>query len=722
MPSASPLPEIDPILRFLAGTPELEVGAWRVVPRSLRLARDDEEERLEPRVMALLVVLARNAGTAVTRNELLDTVWSDVIVGDDALNSAVSKLRRALNGGSASETYIETIPKVGYRLVASVDWKAGGQPDATESDELRRAEGVPSRVDRRKRWPRLLVAAGAVAVAVTAGAVWVVSSNVAPPAPDPSSSGARPVTTFPGLEVDPALAPGGTADRVAFAWRGESGENWDIYVVVPGAGDPLRLTEHPGSDHHPAWSPDGRHLAFLRYDGGECSIHRVGALGGDERRIADCGGHAESLTWASDGDRLVYALRPAPDEPFRIVALRLDDLERRELTTPPDGSVGDLKAALSPDGSTLAFIRSPILGVEDIHLMDADGGGRRLTADNLKIHGFDWTPDGRHLVFSSNRGGLFSLWRIPVGGGDPAWLGVSGGDLNAPSVGEGGRIAYEQWKDETNIYHIDLEGREARPVVTSTRWDWHPAVSPDGERLAFVSDRSGSAEVWVTGIDRGTPRQRTEFGGPYVTAPRWDPSGERLAFEARADGNADIYVLASEDLQPRRLTAAAARDTVPTWSRDGEWVYFASDRSGSWQIWKVLAAGGEPVRITRNGGFLAQETTDGRWLLYSKHGAPGIHRMPVEGGPVERLIDDLDPIDRHQWTVTGTAIYSLYRPVFDRPVLVRYDLSGDDRREIGPVGELSYNSGLEVGPDDEFAFVTRVDRWESDILLVDLPD
>ena len=708
-------------LDFLATTPPFQAGTWRVEPARLLLRQAGSEHRLEPRVMALLVVLARSAGGVVTRKDLLDLVWADAVVGGDALTGAVSKLRRALDPPikeaaeeAAGVSAIDTIPKLGYRLQLPVTWQAGAEASVNTPVPEHSPGGQP-----RRRLHTATILAAAVLVGLVGLGAWFFGSRPATGAPSRSAPPEiRPVTSFPGIEVQPAVAPGG-ADRIAFAWQGAGQDNWDVYVIVRGTSTPMRLTDDPGIDREPAWSPDGRHLAYLHFDDeGLCSIYRVSALGGPPRRVAACGGRAESLSWAPDGKRLLYAVRPGAGEPFRIVSLSLSEGTRLELTSPPPGSLGDLRARYSPDGKTLAFIRSPIHGVEDIFLHPpGQPEPERLTADNLKIHGMDWARDGRTLVFSSNRAGLFSLWRIARSGGEPTWIGITGGDVDAPSIGAAGFIAYEQWRDETNIYRLDPRTGDKAEVVRSTHWDFDPAVSPGSQRLAFVSDRSGSSEIWVS--DAGRLRKMTDFGGPYVTAPSWDPTGRRIAFEARVNGNGDVYLLDGNELEPRRVTLAAARDAVPSWSRNGERLYFASRRSGSWQIHTISPDGGDPRQLTTAGGFLAQETGDGQWVLFSKHDQPGLFRMPVGGGAERQVIADLNPVDRGQWVATHEAIYVVRHSPDGPTVLVGYDLDGSNRRDVGSLDRVAFNSRLAAGEDGQILF-SRVDRWESDIHLASL--
>ncbi len=141
------------------------------------------------------------------------------------------------------------------------------------------------------------------------------------------------------------------------------------------------------------------------------------------------------------------------------------------------------------------------------------------------------------------------------------------------------------------------------PLIASTFQDDAPQYSPDGNRIAFSSRRSGSCEIWVCDRQGRSPVQLTRFGGPLPGSPRWSPDGKEIAFDARKEGNADIYVMDADGGRLRRLTVDETQEFMPSWSRDGRWLYFASNRTGTLQIWKMPASGGPPVQITKQGGL-----------------------------------------------------------------------------------------------------------------------
>lgn len=693
----------------------LWIGDWQIDPTANELKRNGNVVRLEPRAMQALLCLAENAGRPVTRDELLARAWADCIVNDDALSSAISKLRKAFGDDSKEPKFIETVPKVGYRLVASVQRKAQTNGAAASLP----AETIAPQTAPKRRWR--LAAGAALVLLLGAAVVWQTRSRDSRPLP--VSNTAVPITSFPGLEISPAFSPG-AGDRVAFAWRGTQQDNWDIYVQVVGAGNPLRLTDHAAVDVNPAWSPDGRFVAFSRFEKGKCEIRQVPALGGAEIKLANCEfNEVPALAWSPDGKWLAWPDRSQTNDPFRIVLFESASSQKRVLTAPPAGSLGDLDLAFAPDSQSLAFLRSPVPGVEDAWIVKLTGGEpRRVTTDNVKVHGVDWTPDGRHLVYASNRGGLFSLWRSAIDGGEPQALGVGGGNADAPSVApDGKRIAYELWQDEANIYQLDLKqtsDAQATKLLFSTRWDWNPAYSPDGARIAFVSDRRGSSEIWTADKDGGNLAQRTSFGGPLVTAPQWSPDGKQIVFDARVDGNADLWLIEQDNAAPRRLTTAAAEETAPSFSRDGRWVYFGSNAGGSWQVWKLPVAGGAPIQVTQNGGLVTRESADGKLLYFTRREQSGLWMMSVEGGAETQLLDNLNPVDRDNWLLTATAIYYISRPTLEAARLTRFDLATRKITLLTKLTRFFFRSGLALSPDQSTLLFSRIDRWESDIMMI----
>ena len=543
-----------------------------------------------------------------------------------------------------------------------------------------------------------------------------------------------PLTSDPGSERHPTFSPDG--NQVAFDWDGENRDNTDIYVKLVAGGRPLRLTTNPAVDSRPAWSPDDNQIAFLRRSEGSGGIFLVPPIGGVERKLAESPHLRAGLSWSPDGKFLAVSDRTSPEEPFAIFLVSVESGEKRRLTSPPAQSLADHSPAFSPDGRTLAFIRQSAVVIGDVYLVQVAGGEPRRLTFNDRTLGLAWTPDGREIVFSSSPGGVSnsSLWRISSLGGMPELLSGTGGDAISPAISrQGRRLIYSRQTSNLNIWRLELSGlttirnRPAR-LIASTRWDFYPQIPPDGDRIAFESDRSGSPEVWVCDRDGRRPVQLTSFADVNAGSPCWSPDGRWIAFDAAPDGNPDIYVISADGGSPRRLTTEGSGDIVPSWSRDGQWIYFSSTRTGIRQVWKAPAAGGEAVQVTKKGGAGAFESPDGKFVFYAKsEGSPfgpaAVWRVPVEGGEEVAVLDSPRPVRADAWAVVEQGIYFIDRERSEALVaegFLRFFHFDTGRvTQIASLGEQPTARQVAVSPDGSWILYVQDDQPGADLMLVE---
>jgi DNA-binding winged helix-turn-helix (wHTH) protein len=247
------------------------VGAWTVEPGRNRIGRSGEHRRLEPRVMRLLATLAAAPGRPFSRAELLDAVWPDVTVNEEALSRAVSQLRRALDDDSRSPRYVETVHKSGYCLIAAVRVVGNGEPAAA-----RAAEGDAPEPRRRRLAMRAAAAAATLLILAAIGFLLL-----RPAGREAEGLAAVPLTSDPGREIDPALS----ADGTRLAYVASAGGGYDLFWRPVGEERPVRLTRDERFEGHPAWSPDGRRLAYVASAGGGegAAIHVVDIAGAGPR-------------------------------------------------------------------------------------------------------------------------------------------------------------------------------------------------------------------------------------------------------------------------------------------------------------------------------------------------------------------------------------------------------------------------------------------------------
>jgi Tol biopolymer transport system component len=359
-----------------------------------------------------------------------------------------------------------------------------------------------------------------------------------------------------------------------------------------------------------------------------------------------------------------------------------------------------------------------------------------VTWERRGIWGHAWTADGKSLILSWQRGTtIFGLWRFPLTPQSHPERIVQGGvDAITPATcWQTTRLAWVNQTQDVNIYRVSTAGGEL-PVrlIASTLRDQHPAYSPDAQ-IAFVSDRSGSREIWLARADGTGQKRMTSFNGPDVGDLQWSPDGRHLAFYGRAHGYSDIFTLDCDPASmlcgiPKRVISGIKAE-VPSWSADGKFLYFASDRTGRWEVWKQATSGGQPIQVTQNGGYAARESQDGKWLYFSKNRGDSIWRIPVAplGGQAasaeELVIGPPNHVQQKGWTLIPDGIIFTERAGKGQPGALRaYQLSSKRTRLILPLMEGFVDGrdyGVSVSPDSQWVLYSQLDRSGSNIMVAE---
>jgi eukaryotic-like serine/threonine-protein kinase len=623
------------------------------------------------------------------------------------------------------------------RFQTMADLKVALQELKEESDSgtLQAAPSLQQRPGRQRVWAGALVAA----FALGAGTLWFMRSPRRTP---DAALNPVPLTTYPGFQGFPSFSPDG--NQVAFLWNGEKQDNFDIYVKMIGTnGPPLRLTTDPALDHDPAWSPDGRFVAFLRVlPSGKDALLLIPAIGGLERRITEVSSGGRP-TWSPDGNWVAISEKDPESERFALYLISVDSGEKRRLTSPPKQFFGDSDPAFSPDGHSLAFRRSidahsPELN--DLYVLAFSDGWKpageptQVTFGNKGVQNPAWTGDGREIVYGAGSFVSKGLWRVSsfahaAARAEPQRLPSVGDDASEPAISPGKhRLVYVNRFSHNSIWRVaapSLEGKRQPPpnqptsLISSTRDDTSPQISPDGKRIAFQSTRSGNTEVWVCDADGSNAVQMTSFDGPVVTTPRWSPDSKRIAFDSNAAGEYDVYVVDADGGKPKRMTTDPANDGNPSWSPDGQWIYFDSARAGEQQVWKMPTKGGEAVQVTKDGAYAPRVSPDGKFLYYTKTlSSTSLWKVPIEGGEPSKVIEHLS--DYENVAIVKSGVY--FAPADDAiGISSSIQFLQFDTNNISNVTtfEKSFVYGLTVSPDGAWILYSPVQEFRSELMLVE---
>lgn len=495
------------------------VGEWIVQPtlNSLTPAAAARQpgsqtlkpQSLEPKTMELLLYLCARQGQVVGADELIRAVWGGRPMGDNPVYKSVAKLRRALGDDAARPRYIATVAKRGYRLLAMVE------PLSVDELPSNRLEGKATRQQRTLLRRSLPVAAGMLAGVLLATIVFWPNND------EPLQLQA--VTGFPGSHTQPSLSPdGGSVVYVDDA--GAGGQLWRLDFAGTA---PRQLTSGEPPDARPRWSPDGEAILFMRKGG----IWTLPAGGGEAAVVIH---NAYNPNWSPDGRQIVferhYEVWIANADGSRQE--RVPGVARREL------ALAARWPAFSHDGAEIVYLEAGGTPFADLWRVRLDGGDpTRLTFAPAMASAPVWHPNGRHVIYSTQRGGSRTLWQVDSGNGIARPLLVGSGDDDFPDVSrDGRRLVFSNRRERFALLRSDA-GTGTRDVLHESRQMLlGPELSHQGDRVAFFAlARTGGVQLFTLPLRGGTALQVSDDALATHAIPRWSADDQALYFYRSRD-------------------------------------------------------------------------------------------------------------------------------------------------------------------------------------------
>ena len=401
------------------------------------------------------------------------------------------------------------------------------------------------------------------------------------------------ITNNPAFDADPNFSPDGK--QIVFTSRRDG--NAEVYLMNADGSDVRRLTNHPAFENHPVFSPDGSNIAFNSDRENENSdIYLMRTDGSEIRRLTDwkTDESVEPGCWSPDGTQIVFSEnRDGNDDIFVMSAevyrprfiladeksnlqfpsyspdgkqivyqaetenknseLRIFDVEAKQNRVLLKTEKSDFSPVFSPDGEWIAF-QNRIEGNTEICIIKPDGSGiQNLTNNAARDASPAFSPDGKQIVFASNRDGNFGIY---------------------------------------NLYAMNADGSNQRQIYSDKiGMSVSPAWLPDGREIVFANDKedgaTGNFEIFKIGFETKTDEQRLTFRRRSDRFPAVSPDGKRIAFVSNTDGNAEIYLMNSDGTDLLRVTRNQAEDTTPKFSKDGTKIIFSSNRNGKFALYEI---------------------------------------------------------------------------------------------------------------------------------------
>ncbi len=716
--------------------PPFQLDGRLVQPDLNRITGPQGPIQIEPRVMQVLLVLVRQPQVVVPREHLLDEVWADRIVGEENLTRAISELRRIFGDDPRQPRIIETIRNHGYRLIATV--QAPPTPVSVPSptptqpgDSLAQAQSPAAEEKISRGLPRgtnlrwLLL----VILLIAAGFFWALNHGSTPPeiSSPPWAGPPVPLTSYPGRERQPDLSPDG--QRVAFVWSGQDlpvGCATALYVKQRNSETPLRLTGAPGWVAWPAWSPDGQTIAFVQGSGERIELCTVASLGGAVRTVFLSKDLIEGVAWLTGERGLIFSARDPQGGSRKLMILNLDSLVARGLPASL-AMVGEdfLPRVRTADGKLVWIHQDPGGEYSLCESLKEQPVAQRILEGRGGLAGVSWLPADEGLVYSAMSEGLFKLWSLKPGSGQPQLLNTGQGSALNPTVsGRSGNLAFEQVRMARNLMMIKVLGvqpwqLQSLPFAPSTRWEYSATFSPDGTRIALVSDRSGFPEVWLADREGSGLDQITTLKPGFLGQMHWSPQGDRLAFELKKAGHRAIMVLDAAGGRPQTVVQDDQDVVLCGWLPDGKALLIARRGKDGWRLGKSSLNGaltGKWQTITDIPATAGEISSLGGFLYFTRPTIEGLWRQTLEGAEPELIIPNLLPADRANWRLSGDHIAWVER-IAGAPYLMWLDLETGTSSMVADLPGLA-TGGISVAPDGGAFLYVQGTVVAADIMLL----
>jgi DNA-binding winged helix-turn-helix (wHTH) protein/Tol biopolymer transport system component len=550
----------------------IRFGCFELDTQSGELRRNGKKIKLQEQPFQVLTLLLERPGEVLTREELTKRLWPDetYVDFDRGLNKAVTRLRDALGDSAENPRYIETLPRRGYRFIASIASSAAPAANGTSVGAIAPVDGVetqPEKVpipERRNRSRHIALLAGLIAVLLIVGSVvsWRWSVGTARVA---KVVRFRQLTNDGQAKMGPLVVDG---PRVYFNELLPGLRKMVFQVSIRG-GEATPLAFQLKQPAILDASEDGTELLLTdtETDGESLWIQTVAS--GSPRRVGTVLAHdaafgpgANNIIYGRGTD--VYSINPDGSGVRKVL------------------NAGHVPFAFqySPDARAFRFSVFD-LQMDEMLILESTADGSKFRKVFNGCCG-RWTTDGRHFIFQSRRDGRLDFWTLPVrkafpwgtGSDKPTQLTAGPLDYQFPLPSKDGKTVFALGTSHrAELIRYDFHSRQFIPFLAGISAEG-VTFSRDGQWVAYTSFPEG--ELWRSKID-GSERRQLTFRPLRAFLPRWSPDGRQIAFSADVTGaKRSVFLISSEGGAPRRVLASEQSQSDVNWSPDGNRLVFGS--------------------------------------------------------------------------------------------------------------------------------------------------
>jgi len=651
-------------------------------PGAFKISKSGQPVQLEPKAFEVLTFLIENRGRLIEKDELLNAVWKDAFVTQNAMTRVIAQLRKALGDDAREARYIETVPTRGYRFIATVQIKT--DPELAESQETvetstaaltkndhvtdSRMATVAESPSRRFTLPQIVAVVSLIGVILIAAIVlWKRTSHS-----ETTGSGGvvrtTQITTWTGLDLFPAISPDGNS----IAYSSDHQGGFEIYIksLTPGARE-LQITSDGKQNFQPAWSPDGKFLAYNSRD--RSGIWIVPTSGGVPRQLVEFGARP---AWSPDGSQIAFQSIPTPDlgasariamPPSTIWIVPVSGGAPKILTQTGNPVGGHGSPSWSHDGRRILFC-SGDWSTSSVWWISVDGSQMKRVVAGAEDA--TYSPNDDSVYFVGPRYNLYKIRLSPDTGepiGGPITVAAPGStNIRFMSISaDGKKLAYSAETSVSNLWSQpisptthDATGPPAVLAPNTKYRNAFPTFSPDGSKVAFDCWQTTTrGAVWIMDPDGKDSTQLTTGDGHCQS---WFPGGNRIAFLSVRDGHTNLYSVELDSRRETPLLEFGESTEFARMSPDGKLVAFNSKRNGVPNISVIPIEGGQARQLTfeKEQGSFPSWSKDGKFIAYQARTGDdtNVFVIPRDGGPSTQLTFSRGQHWTHDWSSDNDKI------------------------------------------------------------------
>ncbi len=651
----------------MPNTTHFKIANLIIKPDLLVVESDKGTNKIEPRLMSVLVFLYQNQNQLVSRDDLIEHVWQGAIVSDNAINRTITQLRRILNDSASEQKFIQTIPKKGYRLKITTgqnvqsESKSVSEPES-ESEKTQTKNSHLSGKQKTFHWLSF-VNIGIVLLGIFIIIKFDIFSSQSTNNPPLSFT---PLTSKSGIEAYPAFSNNGK--YLAYSYQKSNKDNWQIIIKALDTQQEAIIYQSKAVNLKPVWSGNDEQIAFVEWNNLNeklCAVYLIELDLTDlfennyppSKKLFDCGARSfPHISWHPQSNRFVFNDRQSISDAYALYQYSPDTAQKEQITLPPQSDVGHFGAEISPNGKQVALLNYIDEKQTEILIINLSDNKAQLKKKfNQSLSRLAWLSNSKLLLESNNQLMVYDI-------NTQKQQALNKNHLpprltQATYFTAQDKLAATEVISQSNIWQANLSNSDIKhspkQIIHSSRSDFSPKYANLSDNIAFYSTRSGNLQLWLQ-RENGKLKQLThEVGGLAFSPLRWSHNDQFLLFKL----NGDIVQI---DIKTQQVTKRLDKKLGAynfEFATNNQDIIFSSKNNGDWQLWITNSINNKPTQLTQKGGYGPRTSKDGQWIYYTKFHQKGLWKMPISGGDETLMTDNFSIINWLHWQLTETGAY-----------------------------------------------------------------